>query len=261
MHNAAFDGLGLDFVYVPFNVHPDNLGRAVQGIRALDMVGANITIPHKERVMEYLDWVSEDALKIGSVNTIRNLGGILQGYSTDGEGFIRALETAGKSPLSSTAVIIGAGGSARAIAYALAIRGSSVTVMNRTYSRAVELTDSLNAAMGVTLLKPLALDSSGAVTAIRDADLLVNCTSAGMYPEIDVQPIPSEWLHKDLFVYDQIYNPLETKLLRAARNVGARTANGVGMLVYQGASAFEKWTGELPSVKIMEATVLKGLGG
>lgn len=261
MHNAAFHNLKIDYVYVPFSVCPDNLETAVRGIRALDMVGVNLTIPHKERVIQFLDWVSDDARKIGSVNTIYNHEGLLRGYSTDGEGFIRALVSAGKSPDGSNAVVLGAGGSARAISYSLATRGSEVTIINRTHSRAVELADSLNAILGTGLLRAVVPGAQEARDVVRKADLLVNCTSVGMYPHIDEQPIPSDWLHRDLFVYDQIYNPLETMLLRAARTVGCRAANGVGMLVYQGASAFEMWTGQSPSIKIMEEAVLAGLEG
>lgn len=255
MHNAAFGQMGLDFVYVPFDVHPDNLEAAVEGIRALNMVGVNVTIPHKERVIPFLDWVSEDALLIRSVNTIHHVDGQLRGYSTDGEGFIRALKTSGKDPTGSKAVVLGAGGSARATAHALVTNGAEVAVANRTFGRAVELAELLRAFS----IKPIALDSVDARKAMREADLLVNCTSVGMHPKADDQPIPSEWLHNGLFVYDQIYNPLETRLLKAARSAGCQAANGVKMLVFQGAVSFELWTGKTPPVEVMEAAVLEGL--
>lgn len=254
MHNAAFKALGLDYIYVPFEVHPDNLKAAVQAIRVLNIVGVNVTIPHKERVIEFLDWVSEDACRIGSVNTIHNCDGTLKGYSTDGLGFIRALEASGKSPKGSKAVVLGAGGAARATVSALIAHGTEVTVVNRTYSRAVELSKLLDGKV-----RPVALENADAQDAVRQADLLVNCTSVGMYPNTDAQPIPSEWLHSGLFVYDQIYNPLETKLLKAAEKAGARSANGVKMLVFQGAISFEIWTGQTPPVDAMEEAVLTGL--
>ena len=260
VHNAAFRALGLDYIYVPFNVHPDNLEAAVHGIRALALVGVNITIPHKERVIELLDWVSDDARRIGSVNTIHNSEGVLSGYSTDGPGFIRALEEAGKSPGASRVVVLGAGGSARATVCALIASGASVTVANRTYSRAVELSESLNSALGTGAIKPVALDSAEARRAVLEADLLVNCTSVGMHPHPDAQPIPSEWLHADLFVFDQIYNPLETRLLKAARAAGARGANGIGMLVFQGAISLEIWTGQAAPVEIMRQAALAAEG-
>ena len=253
MHNAAFAQMGLDYIYVPFDVHPDNLEAAVAGIRALNMVGVNVTIPHKERVIPFLDWVSEDARYIQSVNTIHCLEGALRGYSTDGEGFINALEASGKNPAGSKAVILGAGGSARATAHGLFTHGAEVTVVNRTFSRAVELASMLSA------IRPIALDSRDAVEAVQKADLLVNCTSVGMYPKVDEQPVPSEWLHEKLFVFDQVYNPLESRLLKAARSAGCRTANGVKMLVFQGAISFEIWTGHAPPIEVMESAVLAGL--
>lgn len=259
MHNTAFRELGLDFVYVPFSVRPDDLESAVRGIRSLDIVGVNLTIPHKERVIEYLDWVSDDAKRIKSVNTIHQVGGVLKGYSTDGPGFIKALEASGKSPVGSKAVVLGAGGSARATVYALVTSGAEVTVVNRTESRAVELAEQLNLVLAEGIVKPIALDSADAARAVREADLLVNCTPVGMYPHIDAQPIPSEWLHEDLFVFDQVYNPLETNLLKAARSAGAGHANGIKMLVFQGALSFEIWTGQAPPVKAMEDAVIRGL--
>lgn len=259
MHNVAFEALGLDFVYVPFSVHPDDLGTALQGVRALGVVGVNLTIPHKEQVIGFLDWVSEDAQRIQSVNTIHNCDGVLKGYSTDGPGFIKALEASGKSPGGSKAVVVGAGGSSRATVYALITHGAEVTVLNRTHDRAVELAEQLNSVVGEGSVKPLALDNPDAMRAVREADLLVNCTPVGMYPHTDAQPVPSEWLHPDLFVFDQIYNPVETNLLRAARSVGAQGANGLKMLVFQGALSFEIWTGRTPPVQEMEDAVLRGL--
>jgi shikimate dehydrogenase len=255
MHNAAFRALGLDIVYVPFEVHPDNLEKAVSGIRALGFLGVNLTIPHKERVAQFLDWIDEEARLIGSVNTIHNVEGVLRGYSTDGQGFIKALENAGKRPEGSNAVVLGAGGAARATAYALVTRGVTVTIANRTFSRAVELAGLLSYISGKDV-KAVSLDSEETQKAIQSADLLVNCTSVGMYPNVDEQPIPSEWLHPGLFVYDQIYNPLETRLIKAAKKIGAQAVNGVGMLVYQGAIAFEIWTGQSPPIDVMEKAVV-----
>ncbi len=252
MQNAAFEAMGLDWIYVPFCVNPDNLDSAVQGIRALDLVGINVTMPHKQRVMEYLDWISDDARRIGSVNTIHNDNGILKGYSTDGPGFIRALSAVWASPKGANVVVIGAGGSARATVYALASEGANVTVINRTVDRAVDLSVLVNEALGVENVSALALDSIEARVAVSGADLLVNCTSVGMHPNVDAQPVPSEWLHANLFVYDQIYNPVETSLLKSAREAGAGTSNGMGMLVFQGAISFEIWTGQTPPCEIME---------
>ena len=259
MHNAAFREMGLDYVYVPFSVHPDNLGQAVQGVRALGIVGVNLTIPHKEQVIGLLDWVSEDAGRVRSVNTIHNCDGELRGYSTDGPGFIRALESSGKSPEGSKAVVLGAGGSAKATVYALAVRGAEVTILNRTFYRAVELAEHMDAVLGKGSVKAVAIDDPDAAGVVRESDLLVNCTPVGMHPHPDAQPVPSEWLHSGLFVFDQIYNPMETNLLKAARAAGARAANGVKMLVFQGALSFEIWTGQAPPTQVMEEAALKGL--
>jgi len=261
MHNAAFRELGLDFVYVPFDVCPDDLENALEGIRALGIVGVNLTIPHKERVIGLLDWVSPEALEIGSVNTVHNVDGVLKGYSTDGEGFMRSLEAEGKSADGSRAVVLGAGGSARAVTHALAVHGAHVAVVNRTVGRAIDLAEQMNAVLSDEhdAVRAVALDSPEAPQVVAEADLLVNCTSVGMHPNTGEQPVPSEWLHDGLFVYDLIYNPLKTRLLEAAEAVGARIANGVGMLVYQGAASLEIWTGRKPSADTMKQAVLDGL--
>lgn len=261
MQNAAFRELILDYVYVPFSVSPEDLPAALGAVRALGMVGANLTIPHKERAVALVDSVSDEARRIGSVNTVHNVDGELRGYSTDGEGFMRALEAEGKSAEGSRAVLLGAGGSARAVAYALAAKGATVTVLNRTAIRGDELVSELNGVLpeGRPPLRSVALNGPDARREISDADLLVNCTSVGMHPDTDNQPIPSEWMHERLFVYDLIYNPLKTRLLVAAQAAGARTANGVGMLVHQGAIAFEIWTGLKPPTDVMEQAVLVGL--
>lgn len=261
MHNAAFQELGLDYVYVPFNVIPDNLENALEGVRALGIVGVNLTIPHKERAVELLDSVSPEALPIGSVNTVHNVDGVLNGYSTDGEGFMRSLEAEGRSATGSRAVVLGAGGSARAVTHALAAHGAQVSVVNRTASRAEALVEQLSGVLhgGQGSVRAIALDGPEARDAVVKADLLVNCTSVGMHPNEDAQPVPSEWLHDRLFVYDLIYNPLKTRLVEAAEAAGARGANGVGMLVYQGAISFEIWTGRKPPTDVMRRAVLSGL--
>ncbi len=259
MHNAAFQDLGLDFVYVPFNVHPDNLEAAVQGVRALQLVGVNVTIPHKESVIRFLDWVSPEAQQISSVNTIHNSEGLLKGYSTDGQGFIESLGPMAAEICGKKSVVLGAGGSARAIVHALAIRGSEVTVANRTLSRAIEMVETLSKLLGNRSIRAVQIESKEAREAVAEANLLVNCTSVGMFPHIEEQPIPSEWLHKDLLVYDLIYNPIETRLLQAAREIGCKIMNGVLMLVHQGAISFRIWTGLEPPIKVMEEAVLAGL--
>jgi len=255
MQNAAFQARGLDCVYVPFNVHPEQLPEAVEAIRSLGMVGVNLTIPHKQNVIELLDMVNEDARQIGSVNTIVNVGGVLEGYSTDGQGFIRALKEAWKSPEGRKVVVLGAGGTARATVFALIKSGAEVAIANRTISRAEELAEAVYKNFAGLRITAMTLESAAARYSIKNADLVVNCTSVGMFPNVDAQPIPMDYLHPKLFVYDQIYNPWETRLLAAAKRLGCGVANGAGMLVHQGAIAFELWTGQTAPVEAMWETM------
>lgn len=258
MHNSAFAEAGLDYIYVPFEVHPDNLKSAVDAIRALGIKGVNVTIPHKSNVIQHLDWVSDSAQSIMSVNTIHNDGGVLKGYSTDGEGFILSVKESGISLLNTNTIVLGAGGSAKATVLALVENGAHVKIINRTYSRAVELAGSINSLKRADLVTAVPYGEDTA-DEIAEAELMVNCTSVGMYPDIDTSPVPAEWLHEGLFVYDQVYNPIETKLVKLARQAGASGVNGQGMLVYQGALAFEIWTGLKAPVEIMKSALLQGL--
>lgn len=255
MHNAAFAALGIPGVYVPFDVDPERIREAVEGVRALKIRGVNVTVPLKERVPPLLDGLTERAARLGAVNALFWEGGKLMGDSTDGPGFLSALEFAGFTVSDKTqAVVVGAGGSARAVVDALATAGARVVVVNRTRERAAELASkfgALHAPWGEASLRLL----------LPDADLLVNTTSVGMHPNSgETPPIPKEALHERLFVSDLIYNPAETKLLARARERGCKTQNGVEMLVRQGALSFERWTGETAPVEAMRAAVLAHLG-
>ena len=238
MHNAAFAALGLDWAYVPFDVSPEDLPAAVSGIRALNMVGVNVTVPHKEAVLPFLDVVDEAARRIGSVNTIHNVGGVLHGFSTDGPGFLRSLQALGEPTEGRRALLLGAGGSARAVAFALAACGGHVQIANRTSGRARELAESLNSFHpGAAAV----VDWGGEADAF---DLLVNSTSLGMNPSPDTMPaLPPGTFDPAILVYDLVYAPAETRLLAAARRAGCRTANGLKMLVAQGALSLSRWTG------------------
>lgn len=258
MHNSAFAELGLDYIYVPFEVNPDGLKSAVEAIRALGIKGVNVTIPHKTDVIQYLDWVSESAQSIMSVNTIHNDNGVLKGYSTDGEGFILSVKESGRSVLNSNTVVLGAGGSAKATVLALVEYGARVKIINRTYSRAVDLAECINSLKNSESVTAVPYGDE-AMSAIAEADLMVNCTSVGMYPNTDASPVPAEWLHSGLFVYDQVYNPIETKLIKLAGQAGASGVNGQGMLVYQGALAFKIWTGYDAPVSTMKTALMQGL--
>lgn len=257
MHNAALAALGLDWVYAPFDVAPENVSAAIGGLRALNFVGVNVTVPLKEHVLTRLDIVDADALSIGSVNTIHNIEGELHGYSTDGIGFLRSLEAAGQASEGRRVLILGAGGSARAVAFALASRGCHCRIANRTEARAAELTQAVNARY------PQAASVIGWGAEAKGFDLLVNTTTIGMQPNEDALPtLPPDVFASRPFVVDLIYAPAQTKLLKQAEEVGCRTLNGVGMLVWQGALSLSIWTGlpieEMP-VKVMEQAVFASL--
>ena len=253
MHNAAFDALGLDWCYVPFHVTPERLGEAVAGIRALKLRGVNVTVPHKEAVMEYLDRVDEQAGRIGAVNTIVNEDGMLIGYNTDGAGFVRSLEEAGRSVEDRRVAVIGAGGAARAVCFSLLEAGvSSLIVLNRTREKALRLCEELNAVRS-------AAAACGEPENLEGVDLLVNTTPLGLHRD-DPMPMDASLLKADVAVCDLIYNPAETPFLEAARLKGASTLNGLGMLIGQGAISFRLWTGREAPVDVM-TTVLAGTRG
>jgi len=257
MQNAALAALGLDWVYVPFDVAPGDAAAALSGLRALGMVGVNVTVPLKEAVLPLLDEVDEDARWIGSVNTVHNLDGVLRGYSTDGAGFLRSLEAAGQPTRGRRVLLLGAGGSARAVAFALASRGCRCLIANRTEARAVSLARAVNAR------HPEAATAIGWGASAGDPDLIVNTTTLGMHPNEDASPaLPPDTFAAKPFVYDLVYAPARTRLLAAAAAAGCGTMNGVKMLVWQGALSLALWTGRSPEempVAAMEAVVLASL--
>ncbi|HOM80244.1 MAG: shikimate dehydrogenase [Armatimonadetes bacterium] len=260
MHNAAFRHLGMDWCYVPFEVSPEALPDAVRAVRALGIVGVNATIPHKEALVGLVDEVDPEALAVGAVNTIHNDGGVLRGYSTDGEGFLGALRDEGADPAGKRVVVLGAGGSARSVVVSLARAGASaITIANRTLSRAEVLAE-LGNEWGCKTTRGVSLDAGGLRECIREAEILVNATSVGMHPRADAPLlVPEDGLHPNLFVYDLIYNPPVTRLMAAAQRRGARAANGLRMLVLQGAASFRIWTGQQPPVAVMERALRQAL--
>ncbi len=255
MHNAAFNKLGLDYTYLPFEVKPERLKEAVMGIKGLNLRGVNLTIPHKEEVIPYLDQVSKEARLIGAVNTIKNKDGKLIGYNTDGQGFITSLkEEANFIARDKNILIIGAGGAAKAIAFQLALEGAnSLYISNRTISRAEELVLTIESKLNEIKVDPVPLEDRKLEMIIGQIDLVIDTTPVGMYPKVDVKPVINpKLLHDDLIVTDIVYNPVETSLLRSAKAVGAKTVSGLGMLLYQGVLAFEIWTGRKAPVEIMK---------
>jgi shikimate dehydrogenase len=253
MQNAALAEMGLDAVYLAFDVPPERLELALRGLAALGAAGVNLTIPLKERAVPLLDWVSPEAIRIGAVNTIKIEGERTQGYNTDAPGFLASLRSCSGDPTGKRCVVLGAGGSARAVSVALAGAGARMTLVNRTVERAMELARILREDGRDPVAQVLRWDSPGVEAALSEAELLVNTTPIGMAPHADDPlPVPASALHPHLFVYDLIYNPAETRLLAEARRCGARGANGIGMLAHQGALALEIWTGRPAPAATME---------
>ena len=258
MHNAASEALGLDYVYVSFHVHPGGLRDAIAGMRAFEVKGLNVTVPHKQAVKEWLDEISEEARVIGAVNTIANRNGHLSGYNTDAFGVMESLrEQGGLEDLPPRVVLLGAGGAARAILYGLRQRPEveEILLLNRTVEKAERLAGDLDPEGRKINVSRLNREQSAR---IRDAGLLINATSVGMHPDQDASPLEeSGCLHDGMLVLDIVYNPLRTRLMEQAEAAGARTLNGLGMLAYQGARSFEIWTGKRPPVETMMAAVLQ----
>jgi len=260
MHNAAFAALGLDWCYVPLPValEPSNrVGEAVCGLRALGLRGANVTVPHKQAVMPYLDRLTPAAQAIGAVNTIRvEADGTLLGDNTDAPGFVADLRDHGVDPAGQRVLVLGAGGSARAVVYGLAAAGSrAITICNRTLDKANSLAAEMQTLFPTCLI--LAADFPGPLAALSAAaDLVVNSTSLGMTPHVDGLPWATDVAFRpSQTVYDLIYNPPQTRLLQKATADGAPAIGGLGMLIWQGAIAFEIWTGSAAPVDVMRRAV------
>ncbi len=256
MQNAALRACGLDgWQYETWARPREQLEAALQTVRAADCAGANVTIPHKQAVIPFLDGLSETAQPIGAVNTLYKRDGLLLGENTDGAGFMQALREQGVDPRDCCAFIFGAGGAAAAVAFALARAGArQLVLVNRTAGRAAELADRLHAAC-----PSLALAVNWWAPWPR-ADLIVNATAIGMTPATNASPLPAgREIPRGALVFDLVYNPLETRLMQQARRAGARAAGGLDMLVYQGARAFELWTGRPAPVEVMRAAALAAL--
>jgi shikimate dehydrogenase len=255
MHNAALRALSLNYVYAAFRVAPAALPQALAGMRALGMVGLNVTVPHKQAVMAHLDEISAEAQSIGAVNTITNRDGQLVGYNTDAFGIVQSLKAdGGLDPLPPKVALLGAGGAARAVLYALLARDEveEVLLLNRTVEKAAALAGDLDSAGKVRV------GSLTETEPIGDAGLLINATALGMHPRDDVSPLADpSCLHERMLVADIVYNPLETVLMRQAAAAGASAINGLGMLAWQGARSFEIWTGVEPPVEAMIAAALE----
>jgi len=261
MHNAAYQQMGLDYVYIPFRVRADELGKAIDGMRAFNIRGLNVTIPHKVAVIPFLDKLDPLAEKIGAVNTVVNDNGVLTGYNTDATGFLRALTEKGIEVRGKKAMILGAGGASRAVSLILADSGAErLIILNRAqeldwaYELAGNISQLYNMDAKAGQLNRESLDS---VMERIDVSILVNATSVGMTPDVNNTPIDADLLRPGLAVFDVIYNPLKTRLLMEAEAAGARTVSGIEMLVWQGVLAFEKFTSHEPPPDLMRQEALR----
>ncbi len=258
---AAFDHLGIDAIYEAWETPPEKLGHAVASLRSGDFMGANVTVPHKQAVQQHLDTIEPLAASIGAVNTIVRDDSQLVGHNTDAYGFSQSLKREAKfEPTRKRVVLIGSGGAARAAAYGLAQEGiASLVIANRTLGSAVMLAEEMSNQM--TDVRASSLESESLESHCAVADLIVNTTSIGMLhgPAEGRSPILEEFIPGGCLVYDIVYNPEVTPLLKAARRAGAQTLGGLPMLVYQGAAAFKLWTGQPAPIEIMFTAAQKAL--
>ena len=249
MHNAAFDALNMDYAYVAFDVNPNDLKSAIEGAESLNIKGFNVTIPHKVDVMQYLDELDEVARLIGAVNTIdfKNL----KGYNTDGIGAVKAIEEV-TSIKNKNVVVAGAGGASRAISFYIVKYGAeSLTILNRNEAKAESLASDVSDS---GLIGEVAYDSINAIgNYMEGADVLIDTTPLGMHPNISDEPIvKADMMDEDLVVFDAVYNPNETVLIKEAIKANAKPVYGIKMLLYQGAESFKIWTGKTAPVDVME---------
>ncbi|MFQ6031040.1 MAG: shikimate dehydrogenase, partial [Dehalococcoidia bacterium] len=258
---AALDHYGIDATYQAWEVAPDRVGEFVSGLRQPQVLGINVTVPHKEAVIPYLDEVDDWATEAGAVNTIVHREGRLTGHNTDGYGFLRALQEAGSfNPKNRRVLILGAGGAARGVVLALLREGvGNLDIANRTLARAQDLLELVRRRNIPGQALPLA--GEALTDAAARADLIVNCTTIGMTHGADATgtPLTRQQIPATALVYDLVYNPLETALLREAASAGAAQLGGIQMLVYQGAASFEMWTGRSAPISVMVAAAVAAM--
>lgn len=258
VHNAAFSKLKLDFIYVAFRVEKEELENAISGMRGLGIHGLNVTMPHKNAVINYLDKIDSTAKFIGAVNTIVNDDGKLVGFNTDGVGAVKALQENGLHLTGKKMLLLGAGGAAKAIAFNAAQEIEELRILNRTTEKAKRLAEALRRKFNKRI-KGGSLSANLIKDELKDSDILINATFVGMHPNIGKSLVDPEWLRPDLCVLDIVYNPIETRLAKDAKAAGAKVINGVEMLIYQGAASFEIWTGYSAPIHVMKQAALDKL--
>jgi len=250
MHNAGYEALGLDAEYQRFHVNPSSLAEAVEGLRALGFSGWNVTLPHKEAIVSLLDTLTSQAKRAGAVNTVKLHEGKLIGHNTDGDGFVRSVEEELNGFAGKRAVLLGAGGASKGIALALAEQGMHLHILNRTPEKAKGLVEVIQQEGGTATSGEFAPGDW-----LKDVDLLVQTTSVGLHRE--PFPFSLEGISKQALVVDIIFNPMETVFLQEAKELGCRTHNGLEMLLYQGALAWEFWLGGQAPIKEMRQALKK----
>lgn len=262
IHNAAFREAGLNLVYVAFPVQENNLEAAIQGISAFAIRGASITIPHKVAATKYVDWLDPVAEKIGSINTIVNETGNLKGYNSDGMGALKALQEHGVGLEGKRVLILGSGGAARGIAFTLTMntRLKKLCVLGILPDELSTLIDNLRPVTKAEVVGEI-LNEKALEKQILSSEVVINCTPVGMYPKVLESPVPKDFLRKGLLVFDVVYNPLQTKLLRDAKSMGCDTISGIEMFINQAVVQFELWTGVKAPEEIMRAVILEQISG
>lgn len=261
LHNGLFKEVGVDALYLPIAVNSENLENLVQGFRVMNFGGFNITKPHKMEIIKYLDELDPLAQKIGAVNTVVYRDGKMKGYNTDGFGFIKSIENkiVGQSKEDLNILILGCGGAVKSVAMALADWGiNKVTIANRTLAKAETLAAQINDNWPGKALA-IAMETEQLKKAAGAAAIIVNGTSLGMADTVTLTPLPKSLLTKERLVYDMIYSPAVTQLMKDAKEVGAQTENGLEMLLYQGLRAFELWTGIFPDPQLGKSLLELGL--
>ncbi len=255
MYMAAFAAAGLEnYTYIALPIQKGKLMLAADGLKGLDFRGANVTIPHKTAIMKFIDATDSDALIIGAVNTIVNDGGMLTGYNTDVTGFLAALAEAQFMPDDCNAVILGAGGAARAVLWGLCKRKAAyITIGVRNPQKAKQLADDFSLYGNIEVMDWL---SDEFKEVLQTADILINTTPLGMFPNVDeMPPVDLKLLPEGALVYDIVYNPAQTKLLKTAESLGYPTLNGLSMLLLQGQESYRLFTGELPDLEVMKKVI------
>ncbi len=260
IHNLTAELLGFDCIYLPFDVPASDLRNALRGMTALDILGFNITIPHKESIIQFLNEISEEASIIGSVNTIVNDHGKLTGYNTDVNGVFETLIPYNEEINGEVITIVGAGGSARAVIYTLIrhFKPKVINLINRTLQRAESLREYFSEKMKFDSFNTFELFPPVLVDVLKNSKLIINATSIGMHPDIDDTLTEiNKSFNENQIIFDLVYNPTETKLLKIASKQGALTINGIKMLVLQAAKSFDLWTEQtMPTEKIEKALQL-----